>query len=371
MNEVIFDDSRLFDYSTTVVYVENAYNSEINLAIQSDFNKLSDIFKSENIGFIYLPYLFNNADYQELLSYNRPYLSTPVYEQLTLEIYKGLKNQLTNPFKGPGLICISKKDTISEVLSGYRLQDDELLVNQFDFFAKSIDKKKIWRNAHTLYFQLEIPDETEPEPSFFEKIKSRKKGKNKNAVESNVSFQEVGAYDADSQFESEAFKLTEEIKERILKLKESGSLNLLAQVLEEVLNVKPSISRIFITSDYRIYLKDYDMKEVTMPPLPKALFLLFLRHPNGIKFKYLSDYHDELLSIYRNVTFHEDIIKAMESIKAMTDPMNNSVNEKCSRIREAFLKVISDDLAQNYYVIGKRGEPKKIILDRKYVTFQK
>jgi len=107
-----------------------------------------------------------------------------------------------------------------------------------------------------------------------------------------------------------------------------------------------------------------------MAPLPKSLYILFLRHPEGILFKQLSDFHDELLSIYRNVTVHENIDRAMDSIRAMTDPMNNSINEKCSRIREAFLKVITEDLAQNYYVTGNRGEVKKIIIDRSLVEFQ-
>jgi len=54
----------------------------------------------------------------------------------------------------------------------------------------------------------------------------------------------------------------------------------------------------------------------------------------------------------------------------MTDPLNNSINEKCSRIRAAFLEVITDDLAKNYYVTGYRGKPKKIVLDRNLVEFQ-
>ena len=112
------------------------------------------------------------------------------------------------------------------------------------------------------------------------------------------------------------------------------------------------------------------MKEIVMSPLPKSLFILFLRHPEGVLFKQLSNYHDELLSIYRNITIRENIDQAIESIKAMTDPLNNSINEKCSRIRAAFLEVIVEDLAKNYYVTGKRGEPKKIILDRTLVEFQ-
>ena len=107
-----------------------------------------------------------------------------------------------------------------------------------------------------------------------------------------------------------------------------------------------------------------------MPPLAKSLYILFLRHPEGILFKQLIDYHDELLSIYRNIFVHENIDRAKLSIRAMTDPMNNSVNEKCSHIRAAFLEVIADDIAQNYYVTGKRGEPKKVILDPSMVEFQ-
>jgi len=112
------------------------------------------------------------------------------------------------------------------------------------------------------------------------------------------------------------------------------------------------------------------MQEVFIPPLPKSLFILFLRHPEGILFRLLSNYRDELLSIYRNITVHENIDKAKERIKAMTDPLNNSVNEKCSRIRGAFVKVIAEYLAKNYYVTGNRGETKMIILDRTLVEFQ-
>lgn len=38
-----------------------------------------------------------------------------------------------------------------------------------------------------------------------------------------------------------------------------------------------------------------------------------------------------------------------------TDPLNNSNNEKCARIREAFLLKIHEGLAENYFVTGKTG----------------
>ncbi len=176
--------------------------------------------------------------------------------------------------------------------------------------------------------------------------------------------------DADATFETEAFQLADEIRERLKLLKEHGALSLLGDIIEEIQGTKKKISSLFITNDFRLFLKDYGMKEVVMSPLPKSLFLLFLNHPEGILFKELGNHHDELLSIYRNITLRENIDAVMESIKAMTDPLNNSVNEKCSRIRSAFLEVITDDLAKNYYITGKRGEPKRITLNRELVSFQ-
>ena len=38
---------------------------------------------------------------------------------------------------------------------------------------------------------------------------------------------------------------------------------------------------------------------VKLAPLDKALYLLFLRHPEGINFSYLPDYREELMEIYK------------------------------------------------------------------------
>jgi hypothetical protein len=58
-----------------------------------------------------------------------------------------------------------------------------------------------------------------------------------------------------------------------------------------------------------------------------------------------------------------------ESILELTDPRSNSINEKCSRIKEAFISKINEDLAEHYYVTGNRSSPKGIKLDRSLVQF--
>lgn len=61
--------------------------------------------------------------------------------------------------------------------------------------------------------------------------------------------------------------------------------------------------------------------------------------------------------------------KIRQSVNDVTDPTKNSINEKCARIREAFLSSFDETFAQNYYVVGERSTPKKVVLDRALVQW--
>ena len=109
--------------------------------------------------------------------------------------------------------------------------------------------------------------------------------------------------------------------------------------------------------------------EIHLTPLPKAVYFLFLRHPEGILFKNLPDYRKELLDIYSQLTGRKCDKEIKQSIKDITDPTKNSINEKCARIKEAFVSQFHDDVAKHYFVTGNRGEPKKITLPRDLVDW--
>lgn len=166
---------------------------------------------------------------------------------------------------------------------------------------------------------------------------------------------------------SKAEKLMDEVRERIEKLRRIG---IRYDQLLALIDEKPVLSRLVITKDFRILLPDYNNKEIKMSPLPKAVFLLFLKHPEGIVFKQLHDYYSELMEIYKQLTNRVVEIGIRKSIRDLTDPTKNSINEKCSRIREAFLKEFDDRFAHHYYITGQYGEPKKIILPRELVEWE-
>lgn len=118
-----------------------------------------------------------------------------------------------------------------------------------------------------------------------------------------------------------------------------------------------------------------------MEPLVKAVYILFLRHPEGIMFKNLYDYREELEIIYRCVRSKKNQIDRLldspsspqisKSVDSLCNPTKNSINEKCTRIKEAFILKFSDYLAQNYYITGSKATVKKISLPRSYVYWEK
>lgn len=129
-------------------------------------------------------------------------------------------------------------------------------------------------------------------------------------------------------------------------------------------------SRIAITKDCTVLLTDYDNKEVKMEPMTKAVYLLYLRHPEGIAFKQLPDYRKELAYIYNRIKPLGLNDRVLKSIEDVTNPLLNSINEKCSRVKAAFLPLVDGSLVDHYYIIGKGGEEKKIILPRNLVTWE-
>ena len=162
-------------------------------------------------------------------------------------------------------------------------------------------------------------------------------------------------------------ELMEEVKERIGKLRQRGIAEYL---LERLIHPDDRLSRLVVTKDYRIVLPDYQDMEIKMEPLAKAVYLLFLKHPEGIAFKSLPDHRKELADIYTKLRPAGLTDRAMQSIEDVTNPLLNSINEKCARIRGAFVGEFDDYMAKYYYIDGHRGAIKKIALPRDLVVWE-
>ncbi len=160
--------------------------------------------------------------------------------------------------------------------------------------------------------------------------------------------------------------LVEEVKERIRKLKDYGMSE---KELTSLLETEQPLLKLTVSRNYRLYLGEQRV-EIRMEPLVKAVYLLFLRHPEGIIFKNLPDYRQELIKIYSDVRPWGLTDRALQSIEDVTNPLLNSINEKCARIKKTFLSLIGSDMAEHYYIKGTRSEPKGISLPRDLVVWE-
>ena len=157
------------------------------------------------------------------------------------------------------------------------------------------------------------------------------------------------------------------VRERIAKLRQRG---IAEYILEQLIHPDDRLSRLVVTKDYRLLLPDYNNMEIKMEPIVKAVYLLFLKHPEGIAFKCLPDHRQELASIYTKLRPMGLTDRALQSIEDVTNPLLNSINEKCARIRGAFLCEFDEYMAKHYYIDGLRGEAKKISLPRDLVVWE-
>lgn len=153
-------------------------------------------------------------------------------------------------------------------------------------------------------------------------------------------------------------EVAEQVRVLAEQLQRAGRRDLLlraigAPLLEElrIEAARAKLSRLVVTKDYRIILADYDNREVELTPVHKAVYLLFLAHPEGIEFKRLRDYRDELARYYMATARLMDKEAIMESVDMLVDPLNNSINEKCSRIKKVFMDMM-DEYTACYYIIS-------------------
>lgn len=371
--------------STDIIYVENEYQPQINQYIKDNYDLL--VAQCEAIGkrFAYLPKIAQTLAsdgswaYVDPTSFSRdvPLTDAELNKLLNPEItdYQVQGKEIFHHHASPVSYASTKccliyfrpileqdlsKSTIIRgqgVYEFYEIPDGrwDLLLNMILF----IGKRCIAADEHVATIREK---EKEGLINFESNLDVL------SIVKSDIDIESFDmGNDADGRFEIESQQLMDEIREKIKQLRKWGVDQL---VLQSLVSPHVELSELVITSDCRFFLTQYNNTEICMSPLPKAVYLLFLRHPEGIRFKYLPDYEEELLSIYQAITHRTNDEKIRTSIHDVCDPTKNSINEKCARIREAFVSHFDENIVKQYIIDGDWGCPKYIALPRELVKYE-
>ena len=401
-----------------VIYVENIFDEKANNFIRDKYDELELLFKVAGLEFVYLPLYYNMDVVKEKVQYYAPYLISQINAPETLRS-SYLLDFMLHPENRPAILP-------SLLFSPKQRVDDWVFcaIEINDFVAHNADAIDIVTKVNNEISYLSRPiefhivrsseDEVQPSSKVEEPDCSYEKKSSKQSLfsifgtnlskktaddseDDDILFrmgddEEVSADFDDSptilfrerydyisppkEFEEdvpvqepaeEITKMLENLEKTVQRLRLRG---VALGAIHEFIDKQEPLSPLVITEDLRLFLPLYNNIEIELSAQKKALFFLFLNHPEGIVLQHLEDYHNELMNYYKQ-TKKGTVTQTMEeSIRHLEAYGNNQIHVIIARIREAFCMKFDERLARNYFISGEKGEPYKIPLAPEYVKWE-
>lgn len=428
MYTITFKDIPFEPEKGQVIYVENYFDEKVNAFIKDNYDKLVEEFRKDDLEFVYLPMYFNASEQKEKMQYYAPYLTTQTSDKALnsylLDFMLRPENRVTIP---PSLLfcpnqrqnewvfrafsiddMIENNSTISDIVlkvkdvsaivfypvgviefqrvsthkkeeptSGEVSEADVPYVSQQDVVKDDSEKTRFRKVVHDededlLFRSADEEDCKDDSRTLFRVVKdSEKIEENKrckefyDAIPQIVEAEKMAENELDADTALEICEILFNLQTTVKTLRFKG---IALGAIHKFIDKQEPLSPLVITEDLRLMLPLYNL-EIELSAQMKALYFLFLNHPEGIILQHLEDYHSELMNYYRQTNKGQLTPKMEESIKKLEVYGNNQLNVLITRIREAFCLKFDERLACNYFISGKRGEPYKIPLDPQLVEW--
>lgn len=155
----------------------------------------------------------------------------------------------------------------------------------------------------------------------------------------------------------------------MLMKKVQDRLKDLGRGLESLTDPVDSVE-LFIDKHYNIRMGGADGFVLQLRPLVKTLFILFLKHPEGIILKQRDCYREELEKIYSTINPNIDRDDVKARIACLVDLQDNSFSEKASVLNARLEELLPEGIASDYQIHGYNGCPRKIRLNPLFVHWE-
>jgi hypothetical protein len=214
-----------------------------------------------------------------------------------------------------------------------------------------------------------------PKPEYDERI----------CCEMAATTEEELQQDDDDKIEEKEIKAKEREKEKLIKIItdaitaymvkfHSDPSQHINELIKGKIAINPSrLSNLIINKEMEIILQDYNEVPIKLAPKSLALYILFLKHPEGINLGdiHKKNYKEEYKEIYDIIKPQRNAELEAKSIERLLNQTDHSaLCEQISRIKKTIKNSIigADDIVKEYYIDGSRGDIYRIAVERKMVT---
>ena len=361
-----------------IIYVGGDKDDKVTQLVVRNFHFLRDYCESNGYTFCYIPYVIEDLLSKERMHYNAPFAKSKREAEYMMSndfildylVQPEKRAEFTPSFLFYGPKCRDiQAEGAEDIMQGIAISEETFRGNGLrNVLDEIFDEAKPKTDNVRFSIAFKLEDDTSDDKAREEGGKLLREGEKS---EEDGAQQSLLPDDATAQYGGlnyQSKKLINEITERLEKLRTIGVESHIIEALFK--NHKRRLSRLVITKDYRIVLPDYFGMEIRITPMQKAIYLLFLRHAEGIYIKDLPDYREELKNIFARLYPNGATESWQRTIEKVTTPYDNAINENLSRIRSAFIGQFNDLLAHNYYVTGERLEARRITLPREMVKWE-
>lgn len=340
-----------------VVYVETEYNQPLNSFICNNMEYIRKGFLERNYHFVYIPELKNLSD--EDLACAFPLDTASMTDEIRNNIRNITTEQFTHMFLS--LIGMDFSGSKAGLMSlhryrgdiGHRIPDIDCSESHFVYVDLQNCCPDNIKEAFEEYFKFYA---TELRPGVF-CVRPREEYPLDDWQEGEFDGHQNDIPDYLFYYDQQKMLgIAEEIRQRVEILRQGGYIELLLHTLGADLVKQINDSRktatplmhLNISDNLRIFIPELDNREMKMPALARALYVFYLRHEEGVEFKFLSEFTEELFSLYRLASNRLDDTRLRATVDSLVNPTENKINECVSRIKTAFLSVMDEYAARNY-----------------------
>ena len=334
--------------SSRVIYIESHKNEWLEGYIRTHLDLVKGIFSRRGLEFLYLPEMVDDLTDERLADAVR--YCAPWYKPTDLE---GLRNALKVSVERL-YETVNLKDGASAVVNrqgrAFKVEvkdsNPDLLYVLFDQMAEAYARGERQTDGG-IRFRVSEP-----------KVHHYLDELGKEAMEHYFA-EEAPTYQTLSPIDDEYSNINT-LWEQVKQKRPTRELE---AMLKAMLQDDKVISTVVIDNPRTLKLPEYNM-EIRMAPATMAFYLLFLKHPEGIRFKELIGHRDELYKLYAFTTKSGNKAAIARTVDVMVSQLDGNQDIQRSRIKSAIRKSIearfSEYLARWYYLDGKRGDLMKV-----------